>query len=125
MMQSTILKPYSMMIGRFQPFHDGHLWLVREILNENPSNRVWGAVRDTPVSENNPMFTFDVIKLISNTLRERLTSKDFKRCIVSMIPDIEGVHYGRGVGYRIVEHVPPEEIREISATKIRAELGKI
>ena len=39
-----------------------------------------------------------------------------------IIPDIESVNYGRGVGYDIIEHVPPSEIGEISATKIREKL---
>jgi hypothetical protein len=38
-----------------------------------------------------------------------------------MIPDIESVNYGRDVGYEIIEHIPPKDIREISATKIRKE----
>jgi FAD synthase len=41
---------------------------------------------------------------------------------VIIIPDIESVNYGRGVGYEIIEHVPPTDIKEISATKIRQEL---
>ena len=40
--------------------------------------------------------------------------------ILSM--DIESVNYGRGVGYEIIEHIPPTDIKEISATKIRQEL---
>jgi len=44
------------------------------------------------------------------------------RIFISIIPDIESVNYGRGVGYEIIEHVPPETIKEVSATKIRAEL---
>jgi hypothetical protein len=36
--------------------------------------------------------------------------------------DIESVVYGRGVGYDIIEHIPPTEIKEISATKIRKQL---
>lgn len=40
--------------------------------------------------------------------------------IVFPLPqDIESINYGRGVGYEIIEHVPPEEIAEVSATKIR------
>jgi hypothetical protein len=39
-----------------------------------------------------------------------------------IIPDIESVNYGRGVGYEIIEHIPPTDIKEISATKIRQEL---
>ena len=44
------------------------------------------------------------------------------KVITSIIPDIESVNYGRGVGYDIIEHTPPKEIEEISATKIRKEL---
>ena len=42
--------------------------------------------------------------------------------MVSIIPDIESVNYGRGVGYEIIEHIPPEDIKEISATKIREQM---
>lgn len=44
--------------------------------------------------------------------------------ITSIIPDIESVNYGRGVGYEIIEHIPPNEIREISATSIRDQMRK-
>ena len=42
--------------------------------------------------------------------------------MVSIIPDIESVNYGRGVGYDIIEHEPPKDIKEISATNIRKQL---
>ena len=45
------------------------------------------------------------------------------RIKVIIIPDIESINYGRGVGYDIIEHVPPSDIKEISATKIRKEMG--
>ena len=41
---------------------------------------------------------------------------------ISIIPDIESVNFGRGVGYDIIEHIPPQEVSEISATKIREQL---
>ena len=41
-----------------------------------------------------------------------------------IVPDIESVNYGRGVGYDIIEHTPPTEIGEISATKIREKYKK-
>lgn len=41
-----------------------------------------------------------------------------------IIPDIDSVNYGRGVGYDIIEHIPPTEIHDISATKIREQLRK-
>jgi hypothetical protein len=40
-----------------------------------------------------------------------------------IVPDISSVNFGRGVGYDIIEHIPPTEVAEISATKIRKELG--
>ena len=46
------------------------------------------------------------------------------RIFISIIPDIESVNYGRGVGYEIIEHVPPQSIKEVSATNIRAEMRK-
>jgi len=44
------------------------------------------------------------------------------RVKVMIIPDICSVEFGRGVGYSIVEHIPPTEVAEISATKIREQL---
>ena len=44
------------------------------------------------------------------------------KIFISIIPDIESVNYGRGVGYEVIEHVPPTDIKEISATKIRENL---
>jgi hypothetical protein len=41
-----------------------------------------------------------------------------------LIPDLESVNFGRGVGYDIIEHIPPQEVGEISSTKIREELKK-
>ena len=38
---------------------------------------------------------------------------------VIIIPDMESVNYGRGVGYEINEYTPPKDIGWISATKIR------
>ena len=42
-----------------------------------------------------------------------------KKVIVKIIPDIESINYGRGVGYDVIEHSPPPKIGRISATKIR------
>jgi hypothetical protein len=41
---------------------------------------------------------------------------------IEVIPDIESINIGRGVGYDVIEHVPPEEIEQISATKIREQM---
>jgi hypothetical protein len=46
------------------------------------------------------------------------------RVITTIIPDIESINYGRGVGYEVIEHIPPKEIEEISATKIREQMRR-
>ena len=46
------------------------------------------------------------------------------RVITTIIPDIESINYGRGVGYDVIEHIPPTEIGDISATKIREQMRK-
>ena len=43
---------------------------------------------------------------------------------VIIIPDIESVNYGRGVGYDVIEHEPPNQIKKISATNIRSEMRR-
>ena len=42
---------------------------------------------------------------IESELNDLISSKRVK---VIIIPDIESVNYGRGVGYDIIEHVPPQ-----------------
>ena len=46
------------------------------------------------------------------------------KVIATIIPDIESINYGRGVGYDVIEHIPPKEIGEISATSIREQMKK-
>lgn len=43
---------------------------------------------------------------------------------VMIIPDICSIEFGRGVGYDIIERIPPQEIHDISATKIREQMKK-
>jgi hypothetical protein len=44
------------------------------------------------------------------------------RLRIIIIPDIESINIGRGVGYDVIEHVPPQEVHDISATKIREQM---
>ena len=47
----------------------------------------------------------------------------FKRGVMALmvIPDIEGVYYGRDVGYKVEQIEVPLKVASISATKIREE----
>ena len=108
---------YSLFIGRWQPWHDGHRWLIDQRLNEGKN--VCIAIRDMPPDDSNIFTPQEVKDNIENQLSTLV--KD-RKVVVIIIPDIESVNYGRGVGYDIIEHVPPSKIGEISATKIREEL---
>lgn len=107
---------YSLFIGRWQNWHDGHKWLIDQQFQKG--NNVWVAIRDVPKDDNNP-YTAEEIKCNLNTqLKDYIKTG---RLLISIIPDIESVNYGRGVGYDVIYHEPPEDIAKISGTKIREE----
>ena len=110
-------KQYSMFIGRWQPWHSGHRWLIDQRLKEGKNVLI--CIRDVKPDEKNPFTTEQVH---SNIVFELLDLISEKRVEIIKIPDIESVNFGRGVGYDIIEHIPPTEVSEISATKIREQL---
>ena len=109
---------YTMFIGRWQPLHEGHKQMFQQVLNEG--NRVCIAIRDVKPDEKNP-FTADEVYV--NICKQYENNILIGQVRVIIIPDICSVEFGRGVGYDIIEHIPPVEIAEISATKIRKEMG--
>jgi cytidyltransferase-like protein len=117
---SSTEKKYSMFVGRWQPLHPGHLWLINERLKEGKN--VWLAIRDVKPDEKNPWTAEEIQKMVHEGELKDLIADG--RVITSIIPDIESINYGRGVGYDIIEHVPPTEIGEISATSIREQMRK-
>lgn len=108
---------YAMFIGRWQPLHKGHQELFKQTLNEGKNILI--CIRDVPVDENNPFSAEDVRRNIMNHYYKEISNDRIK---VMIIPDISSVEFGRGVGYDIIEHIPPTEISDISATKIREDL---
>jgi len=108
-----------MFIGRWQPWHKGHRWLIDQRLNENKNVLI--CIREVSKDDKNPYDPVDVKENVEKELKELI---DAQRVKVIIIPDIESVNYGRGVGYDIIEHIPPSDIGEISATKIRKKLFK-
>ena len=110
---------YSMFIGRWQPWHKGHRWLIDQRLNEGKNVLI--CVREVSKDDKNPYNPIEVKENVEKELKDLINSKRVK---VIIIPDVESVNYGRGVGYEIIEHIPPSDISKISATKIRKELFK-
>ena len=106
-------KATAQMLGRFQPFHEGHYALFEEIIKK--TGQVCIEVRDVQGVADNP-FNFETIK---KEIEEKLNPKYKNRFKVILVPNITNISYGRGVGYKIEEVVLPEEIQKISATKIR------
>ena len=104
------------MLGRWQPFHDGHFALFEEIIKKTGQACI--QIRDVQGVDVIP-FDFETVK---KNIEEKLNSKYEGRFKIVLVPNITNICYGRGVGYKIEEIVMPEKIQKISATKIRAKM---
>ncbi len=110
---------YSLFIGRWQPWHKGHRWLIDQRLNEGFNICV--AIRDVKKSRSNPFSPSEIKANLEKELEDLIVLDKVK---IIIIPDIESINYGRGVGYDIIEHVPPDSIKKISATEIRKKMSQ-
>lgn len=100
---------YSLFIGRWQPLHKGHKKLIKKVMDEG--KKVLIAIRDTPVSENNPYTVIERRKMIRASFGKNVR--------IITIPDISEVCYGRKVGYKIRRIRLDSQTEEVSGTKIR------
>ena len=108
------MKKYALFIGRWQTWHKGHEWLINQQLNKGKN--CWVAIRDVQKDENNPKSAQEVLQELQ---KEPFFTENWDKILLSIIPDIESVNYGRGVGYEVLYHNPPSDIELISGTKIR------
>jgi nicotinamide mononucleotide adenylyltransferase len=108
---------FALFIGRWQPFHDGHQWLIDQKLKDQ--KRVCIAIRDVPKDDKNWWSSNEIQKMLEERFDESIKLGFIK---VIQIPDIESINIGRGIGYDIIEHIPPQDVYDISATKIREQL---
>jgi hypothetical protein len=126
-------KPTTQMLGRWQPWHDGHTGLFKKALLETGQvciqiRDVGGIVgqdagqnRTTTKQDDNP-FDLDTVK---KNIIDALGAEGFiydEDYIIMLVPNIVDISYGRGVGYTFTQHDLGEDIHNISATKIRAQL---
>ena len=124
-------KPTTQMLGRWQPWHDGHTELFKRAYNE--TGQVMIMIRDvfnfdgdagagrTAEQNDNP---FGMIAVVDN-IKAALSNEGFYdgyEYIIMEVPNIVDISYGRGVGYTFTEHDLGKDINDISATKIRAEM---
>lgn len=104
---------YLVFIGRWVTFHDGHKYIMRKKYDEKKLPLLI-LIRDTheeTSAAERKNIIIDWCKL------ENIRAK------AMIIPDIEGVYYGRGVGYNIEQIDVPENVGSISGTSIRKELN--
>lgn len=109
-------RKYALFIGRYQTLHEGHKFLFRKKIEEGIPVLV--AIREMPIDEKNPFTPTQVMDMF---VADDECQEWFKKGVMALmvLPDIEGVYYGRDVGYKVEQLEVPIEIAQISATKIR------
>ena len=125
-------KPTTMLLGRWQPWHDGHTELFRRALAE--TGQVCIMIRDvggivgedagagrTAAQTDNP-FDMEVVKANIITALAKQGYEHKIDYVIMEVPNIVDISYGRGVGYTFTEHDLGAEIHNISATNIRAQM---
>tara|TARA_B100000902_G_C26672701_1_gene603891 strand:+ start:73 stop:462 length:390 start_codon:yes stop_codon:yes gene_type:complete len=120
-------KPTVQMLGRWQPWHDGHSALFERCIAK--TGQVIIQIRDVQGSsggegqEDNPFSLEEVCKDIDRNLSKKNYSRgvDYE---VMLVPNIVNITYGRGVGYSFDQEEFDDSISSISATEIRKKMRK-
>jgi hypothetical protein len=105
--------PTTLMLGRYQPWHEGHRALWKEA-HERTEQVVIG-VRDTHGTSDKDPFTYSEVA-------DRIRTEERSPFVVKF-PNITNIVYGRDVGYKIEQIELGADIHAISATQKRKELG--
>lgn len=103
-------KKYAVFLGRWQPLHFSHMKLIATQLEQGKPVLI--LVRDIPPDEKNPFTTEQTVRMLETVYEKQ----DVK---IMAFPDVEGIYYGRGVGYNVEELVLPPDDQRVSATQIR------
>lgn len=116
--QFDTVKPTALFVGRYQPLHDGHKKLIREGINR--AGQAIVAVRDTFGLPKNPFTYEQIYDMFADQMKEEIEAG---KLLVIKVPNITNIFYGRDVGYTIEKIDLDAETENISATKIREEMG--
>lgn len=109
-------KPTVQLLGRWQPWHDGHLSLFKEAVKI--TGQVCIQIRIMPQSAQNPFRPEEVYDRILQSLQSEGYALN-ENFIILQVPNIVNIVYGRDVGYALTHIDLPEHIKAISATEIR------
>jgi len=129
--QFDFKKPTVQMLGRWQPWHEGHTKLFEKALTLTGQvvimvREVYGIEGDagagrTVAQTDNPFGEIAVIDGIKKGLGDA-GYEEGREYMIMAVPNIVDISYGRGVGYTFTEHDLGKDVHEISATKIRAKM---
>lgn len=103
-----------MFIGRYQAPHKGHMTIFDEYLSKGEPVLI--AIRDVEPDENNPLTAQEVLQVWAQIYASNPLVK------IIIVPDIDSVNYGRGVGYEVNEIKVSKQVSNVSATEIRRQI---
>ena len=118
-------KPTVQMLGRWQPWHEGHQALFNRCIKK--TGQVVIMVRDVQGSsggegQNDNPFDWEIkCSEIEINLKKEGYSRG-KQYEILLVPNIVNISFGRKVGYVFEEEVFDESISNISATEIRKKM---
>jgi len=108
-------KPTTLMLGRYQPWHEGHHALYEEA--KKRTDQVMLGVRNTYLTSEKDPLTFEQVQ-------GYIDQDDYmKDAMIVKMPNITNIVYGRDVGYKIEQVSLGTDIESISATQKRKEMG--
>ena len=110
--------PTVQMLGRWQPWHDGHRALFERAIAK--TGQVVIQIRDCQGWQGTNPFEIEKVK---SFIRRDLDSLYQGQYELQVVPNIVNITYGRDVGYTIEQETFDDSITSISATKIRKDLG--
>ena len=111
-------RPTVQMLGRWQPWHAGHRALFKRLLER--TGQVMIQIRDVKGWQGGNPFE---LQEVERRIRRDLDPLYQGQYDIQVVPNIVHIGWGRGVGYTSGEETFDESITEISATKIRREMG--
>ncbi len=106
------------MLGRWQPWHAGHRALFERAIAK--TGQVCIMIRDCQGWNGSNPFAVEQVK---NYIKRDLDPLYQGQYEIQVVPNITNITYGRDVGYTITQETFDETITNISATKIRKEMG--
>ena len=105
--------PTTLMLGRYQPWHDGHQALYQEAI-ETGSDLILIGVRDTQGTSPKDPYSFEEVKSKIPPLQNNNG--------ILRLPNITRIVYGRDVGYSTDKLDLDPKLEAISATEIRRKI---